>query len=117
MAGGLASLDQEPHCRARTLPKPENGHQRFVNAPLLLRADPADKVSQAACVDCADLLDEDACDLTEQVNLRAERRGPRAARCRSYEYDRARQQLVCLNDHAVTAAFLVMTSPRGGRNS
>jgi hypothetical protein len=63
----------------------ENGQQSFIDAPLLLRTDPSDKVSKAARIDCADLLDEDAGALTEEVYLRAERRGPCAVRCRSYE--------------------------------
>lgn len=91
------------------LPETENGQQSFVDTPLLLRTDPADHVSQATGIDCADLLDKDAGGLTEHVNLRTERRGPCAARCRSYEYDRARQQLVGLHDHAVSAALLLMT--------
>jgi hypothetical protein len=99
---------------ARLLPETENGQQSFVDAPLLLRTDPADKVSQAAGVDSADLLDKDAAGLTEQVNLRTERRGPCVVRCRSYEYDRARQQLVRLHDHAVSAALLLMTSSAWG---
>jgi len=44
----------------RLLPEAKNGHQRFVDAPLLLRTDPAHKVSYAARVDCANLLDKDA---------------------------------------------------------
>jgi hypothetical protein len=39
---------------------------------LLLRNDPANKVSEAAGVDWPDLLNKDAGALTEQVNLRAE---------------------------------------------
>jgi len=49
----------------RALPEAENGQQSFIDAPLLLRTDPADKVSKAAGIDCADLLDKDAAVLTE----------------------------------------------------
>ncbi len=71
----------------RLLAEPENGQQSFVDAPLLLRTDPTDEVSEAAGIDCTDLLDEDASGLTQQVNLRTKRRGPGAVRCRSYEND------------------------------
>jgi len=47
------------------LPEAENGQQSFVDAPLLLRTDPADKVSYAARIDGADLLDKDAGFLTK----------------------------------------------------
>lgn len=71
----------------RLLPEPKNSQQSFVDAPLLLGSDPADEVSEAAGVDCANLLDKDATGLTEQVDLRAERCRPCAMRGRSYEYD------------------------------
>ncbi len=70
----------------RLLAEPKNGQQSFVDAPLLLRTDPADEVSEAAGVDCANLLDKNATSLAEQVDLRAERRRPCAMRGRSHEY-------------------------------
>ena len=48
----------------RRLPEAENGQQGFVDAPLLLRTDATHKVSQAARIHCANLLDKDAGDLT-----------------------------------------------------
>ena len=100
--------------RARTpdsvlLPEAENGQQSLVDAPLLLWSHPAHKVAQAACVDCANLLHEDAGDLAQQVDLRPERRGSCAARCRGYEHYRAGQQLVGLDDYTVSAAMLRTT--------
>ena len=92
----------------RLLPETENGQQRFVDAPLLLRSDPADQLSEAAGVDSANLLDKDAGDLTQQVDLGAERRRPRAERCRSYQYDGARQELVRLHNDAIPAALLLV---------
>jgi len=97
----------------RLLPEAENGQQSFVDAPLLLRTDPAHKVAQAARVDCADLLYKDAGGLTPQVDLRAEGRGPCAVRRRSHEHYRAGQQLVRLDDHAVPAALLLVTGSAG----
>ena len=92
----------------RLLPETENGQQRFVDAPLLFRSDPADQLSQAAGVDSANLLDKDAGDLTQQVDLGAEGRRPRAERCRSYQYDGARQELVRLHDDAIPAPLLLV---------
>ncbi len=66
----------------RLLPKAENGKKSFVDAPLLLRTDPAYEVAQAIRVHSADLLDEDAGGLAQQVDLRTERCGPCAVRCR-----------------------------------
>jgi len=42
----------------RPLSEAKNGQQSFVDGPLLLRIHPADKIAQAAGVDCADLLDQ-----------------------------------------------------------
>ncbi len=70
----------------RLLPEAENGQQSFVDAPLLLRTDATHKVSQAARVHGANLLDNDAGDLTPQVDLGTEGRGPCAARCRSHKH-------------------------------
>jgi hypothetical protein len=95
------------------LPQTENGQQSFVDAPLLLRTNAADQVSQPTGIDSADLLDKDAGNLTQQVDLGAEGRSPRALRRRSYQYDRARQQLVCLHNYAVPAPLLTASSKSG----
>jgi len=95
------------------LPEAQNGQQSFVDAPLLLRTDPVDKVAQATGVDCANLLNKDAGGITQQVDLRTERRGPGAVRCRSHEHYRPGQQLVRLDDHAVPAPLLLVTGSAG----
>ncbi len=64
-----------------------------------------------AGVDSANLLNEDTCRLAQEVDLRTERGGPRAVRCRCYEHYRAGQQLVRLDDHPVSAALLLVTCP------
>jgi hypothetical protein len=51
------------------LPEAENYQQRFVNAPLLLRPDPADKGADTARVDSANLLDEDAGGRAQDADL------------------------------------------------
>jgi hypothetical protein len=56
----------------RLLPEAENGQQSFVNAPLLLWTDATYKVPKTARVDCANLFDKDAGDLTQQVDLGTE---------------------------------------------
>jgi hypothetical protein len=38
------------------LAEPEDSHQGFVDAPLLLRAHPAHELTESPGVDCADLL-------------------------------------------------------------
>lgn len=88
----------------RLLAEAKNGQQSFVDAPLLFRTDATYKVSSPARVDCANLLDKDTGDLTQQVDLGTEGRRPCAVRRRSYEHCRAGQQLVRLDDHAVSAA-------------
>jgi hypothetical protein len=50
----------------RLLPEAENGQQGFVDAPLLLRTDATHKVSHAARIHYANLLDKDASDLTRR---------------------------------------------------
>ena len=70
--------------------------------------DPAYKLPETACVHSANLLDEDTSGLAHEVNLRTERRGPGAVRCRRNEYYRAGQQLVRLDNHAVPAALLLV---------
>ena len=70
----------------RLLSKAENGKQSFVDAPLLLRTDPAYEAAQAVRVHSADLLDEDAGGLAQHVDLRTERCGPCAVRRRRDEH-------------------------------
>ena len=55
------------------LAESQDGHQGFVDAPLLLRAYPADEFTESPGVDCAHLLNQDAGGLPEKVNLGAER--------------------------------------------
>lgn len=98
----------------RVLAEAENSQQSLVDAPLLLWTNTADKVAQAAGVDSANLLHEDTGRLAQEVDLRTEGGSPRAVRCGRYEYYRAGQQLVCLDDHPISAALLLVTrSTRG----
>jgi hypothetical protein len=55
------------------LAEPQDGHQGFVDAPLLYRAYPADEFTEPPGVDCAHLLNQDAGGLPEKVNIGAER--------------------------------------------
>ncbi len=75
------------HYVATCLTQPEDCHECFVDAPLLLRGNSADKLAEAARIDRTYLLDQDAGDLTEQLDLRTERRGPGVARRRCYQHD------------------------------
>src|SRR5215475_10253118 len=75
--GGTASAGL---FRQMRLSQPKDGHEGVVDAPLLLRAHIAHKLTKPSGVDGADLLNQDAGGLPEQVNLRPERRGPNAAR-------------------------------------
>jgi hypothetical protein len=81
---------------------------------LLLRSDRADQVSQAAGVDSANLLDKDASNLTQQVDLGPEGRRSSAVRCRSYKYDGAREELVRLHDDAIPAPLLLVPGAAWG---
>lgn len=60
------------------LTKAENGAERFVDAPLLLRRDPPDEITKSAGIDCSHLFDKHPCRLAEQVDLGAERGSSRA---------------------------------------
>jgi hypothetical protein len=77
----------------------------------LFGADPADQVSQPPGVDGPDLLYKHAGLLAKHVDLRAERRRPGARRCRNYEYYRARQKLVGLDDYPISAAAPLVSRP------
>lgn len=90
------------------LAESQDGRECFVDAPLLVWREPADEIAKAPGVDGADLLDEDASCLAEELYLRAERRGPGARRCGRDQDHRAGQQLVRLNDHPVAAAALLV---------
>ena len=71
------------------LAKPQDSRQRFVNAPLLIWGDPSNQVAKPPGVDSADLLDENAGSLAEQVYLWAERCWPGAQRGRCDQNHRA----------------------------
>jgi hypothetical protein len=81
---------------------------------LLLRSDRADQVSQAAGVDSANLLDKDASNLTQQVDLGPEGRRSSAVRCRGYKYDGAREELIRLHDDAIPAPLLLVPGAAWG---
>jgi hypothetical protein len=66
--------------RQMRLAESKDGDEGLVDAPLLFWSHLAHEVTEASGVDGADLLNQDANGLPEQVNLRAERRGPGATR-------------------------------------
>ena len=93
------------------LAEPKDGHQGFIDAPLLLRAYPAHEFTQPSCVDGTDLLNQDPGGLSKQLDLGAERGRLGAARHGRNQHHRARQKLAGLNDHAVAPALLLVTAP------
>jgi len=93
------------------LAETEDGQQGLVYSPLLFGAGPADQVSQPPGVNGPDLLHQHAGLLAKHVDLGTERRGPGALRCRSYEYYRARQKLVGLDDDPISAVALLVSRP------
>jgi hypothetical protein len=54
------------------LAEPKDGHQGLIDTPQLLRVHPAHEFTEPSGVDRADLLDQDAGGLTEQVDLGTE---------------------------------------------
>lgn len=92
-----------------TLAKAKDGREGFIDTPLLIRADSAYHVAKSSSVNCAHLLDQDTGGLTEQLDLGSERCGLGAERSRGDQDDRAREQLVGLDDHSVPAAALLVT--------
>ena len=97
------------------LAEAQNSRKSLVDAPLLVWGDPAHQVAKPSGIDGADLLDEDASGLAQQVYLWPERRGPGAQRRRCDQHHRARKQLIGLHDHPVPpATLLVARSPWRG---
>ncbi len=90
------------------LTEPEDGGESFVDTPLLVGGDVAHQFAESPGVDCANLLDQNPGRLTQQFNLRAERRGPGAQRRRRNQDYGARQQFVSLHDHSVAPTALLM---------
>lgn len=70
----------------------------------------AGEVAQPLDVDGADLFDEHPCCVAFHFNLRAERSRPSTSGRRSDNDDRARKQLVGLNDNPEAIAMLFMTT-------
>src|SRR5215831_6495978 len=93
------------------LAEPKDGHQGLIDTPLLLRAHPAHEFTKPSGVDGTDLLNQDAGGLAEQVDLGAERCRLSTARRRRNQHNRARQEFVGLNDHAISSALLLVTGP------
>jgi hypothetical protein len=61
------------------LAEPKDGHEGFVNTPVLLWAYPAYEFTGPSCADGPDLLNQDAGGLPEQVDLGTKRGRPGAA--------------------------------------
>ena len=93
------------------LAEPKNGHQGLIDAPLLLRVHPAYQFTKPTGVDGTDLLNQHAGGLAEQVDLWAERCRLGAARRWRDQHNRAWQELVGLNDYAISSALLLVTGP------
>src|SRR5215471_6179249 len=93
------------------LAEPKDGHQGLIDAPLLLRVHPAYEFTKPPGVDGADLLNQDAGGLAEQVDLWAKRCRLGAARRWRNQHNRAWQELVGLNDDARSSDPLLVTRP------
>jgi len=74
-----------PGRRRSSLAQSEDGDQCLIDPPLLLWGNPADQFAEAARVNRADLLYQDAGAFAEQVYLRAKGSGSCAAGSRCYE--------------------------------
>jgi hypothetical protein len=97
--------------RQMQLAEPKDGHQGLIDTPLLLRVHPAHEFTKPPSVDGTDLLNQDAGGLAEQVDLWAERCRLSAARRWRNQHNRAWQELVGLNDYAISSALLLVTGP------
>lgn len=62
----------------------EDGHECFVDAPLLFWGNSADQFAQATSIDRTDLLYQDPGVFAKQIYLWSKRRRPSAAGCRCY---------------------------------
>ena len=93
------------------LAEPKDGHQGLIDTPLLLRAYPAHEFTKPPRVDRADLLNQNTGGLTEQLDLRSEGCRLGAARRWRNQHNRAWQELVGLNDYAISPALLLVTGP------
>ena len=100
-----------PDASTDALTQSEDGHQGLIDTPLLLRAHPAHEFTKPPCVDGADLLNQDTGGLTKQLDLGAERCRLGAARRRRNQHNRAWQELVGLNDYAISSVLLLVTGP------
>ena len=69
------------------LAKSQDCRECFINAPLLVWRDAADEIAKPSRFNSADLLDQDASSLAEELDLRAKRRRSGAERCRCNEDD------------------------------
>jgi hypothetical protein len=78
---------------------------------LLFRAYPADQVAEPSGIYSADLLDEDVGFLAQDLDFGAKRSWPGAARCRRYQHNRPRQQLIGLNYDTESASALLVARP------
>ena len=65
--------------RSALLAEPKDGHEGFVNTPLLFWAYPAYELTEPSGVDGPDLLNQHAGGFPEQVDLGTERGRPGAA--------------------------------------
>jgi hypothetical protein len=65
--------------RSLALSESKDGHEGLVDTPLLFWTYPAHEFAESPGVDGADLFNQDASGLPEQVDLGTERRRPSAA--------------------------------------
>ncbi len=91
----------------------ENGENRSIDAPLLLRAEMPGQISESIDVDGSHLLDEDSCFSALDLNLGSER-CPASARRRGRDQNhRAGEERIRLNDHPEPLAMLFVADPFG----
>jgi hypothetical protein len=91
----------------------EDRKEGLVDSPHLLGREMADEGTQTPAVHRSDLFDENFGRLARHVHLGAKRRGPSTARRRGDEHNRAREELIGLNDDAESLLALFVADPLG----
>lgn len=94
----------------------EDGNDSLIDAPHLLVGQVADELSEPLGIDGAQLLHEHSRDDPLDVRLGPERCWTGTSRRRSNDDDGTRKKLVCLEDHAVACARLLVSDTTGCRN-
>ena len=91
----------------------EDGGECFVDAPQFFRAEVAYQFAETSGVDRTDLFDQDARVLPGDLCFGAKRRSSSASRGRGNNHHRSREELVGLNNDAITIPVLFAAYPFG----